>query len=352
MQEAAVVVQMAVGTETSNSSVPVTRNHTLPDDIVQELAELVKNSPWRYGWRSTRSMGFAHWNVDYAAANAHNGLDISDRIHGSLKNAWDYIQTTYFPGARLLRCYANSHTYGVEGYPHTDSDRPNEKTMVIYCNRVWRREWGGETVIYGDNDNIIYAQLPHFNRSLTFDSSLWHCARGVTRICPEQRMTLMFKMSLGDFDDDRDNLQRFLQAQGADDMTHGKMKLTRHLLAVYDLLKRKRQPAWICQAGAAHSVFGTNIFKHKLLITPEQRQELSALIGAQSLAVVDLFSSVDRPRILKQWLCDNTTAIVNSQGVPATRDQILALIAIECANLEDQDSLQNHPELQQWWDQI
>jgi hypothetical protein len=325
--------------------------HAIPVDIFQELTQLVKNSPWKHGWHSNRSIGFPHWNVDYAGANAANGLDISDRIHGRMRDAWQYLESTHFPGARLVRCYANSHTYGIEGYPHQDSRRANERTVVVYCNPKWRREWGGETLLY-DQDNIVLAQLPHYNTALIFDSRQWHCARGVTRICPELRITLMFKLSLGEFDTMRDNIQMFLQRQGGDHMHHGSANLTRHLLSVYDRLKEHGEPNWVCQAGAVHSVFGTNQFKHKLLITPEQRQELSVLIDAQALVVVDLFSCIDRPQILEQWIRDNTTVIASSEGVPATRDQILALLAIECANLEDQDSLQHHPELQQWWNRI
>jgi 2OG-Fe(II) oxygenase superfamily len=347
--EMAVAEEMAVAV-TANTQ-PASYDNFLPDSIADQLYKYVNDIRWTYGWKSNKSIGHAHWNFDIAGAGTHNGLDVSNRLMGPVLDAWNHIQSTYLKDYILIRCYANAHTYGVEGYPHTDSRRDQDVTVVVYMNKDWKREWGGETVIYNGND-ITLASTPAFNRALIFKGNQWHCARGVTRICPDQRRTIMFKCAVANADPTRDNLQKFLHNVGANNKEHRYGNLTNHLLNTYDLLKAAGQNTTTCLAGGAHSIFGTNIFKGACL-TLESREQLEAIIGKEATDLVRIFGTIDRPRVL-----ENPAKLVNNLDLTdggittVTQEQFDALCAIEAANLYDQNGLDQYPNLKALWARI
>lgn len=320
-----------------------------PSDLFEKVASEVSGSRWRYGHRSTRAMGYAHWNRDFAAGGAENGLDVSDNLTGVMREAWDYLRQTYFPGKILIRCYANAHTYGVEGYPHVDSKRANDQTLVIYINQDWRREWGGETMIY-DGDAIVHAEIPKANSGIRFNGNQWHAARSVTRICPELRMSLMFKFAPEGSDTTRDRLQTFLRGIGAMKKRHKSGTLGGHLLGTYDALKAAGQPEAICLAGGSHSVFGTNAFK-SACITMDEYSALADVVGDEAATLAKLFCTTERPKTLENALVSKSTTLDLSAGgtVEVTPDQLRALCIIEGANLDDQRSLGGYPNLRALW---
>lgn len=322
----------------------------VPEHLLDRIVESLSGANWKYGWRSNNSPEiFSHWNFEIASGAPENGLDIADQLTGAMLETWRYLQHTYFPDTVLMRCYANSHTYGVEGYPHWDSTRPQDRTLVVYLNKIWKREWAGETVIF-DGDDIVHAELPKYNQGVVFDSNLVHVARGVTRICPEQRITLMFKFAPKDSDPMRDDLQRFLTDLGARDIVHTKQSFLSHLLNTYDLLRQAGASDTVCQAGAAHSIFGTNMFQHQTL-TRDQRSVLVDAIGEDSTRLVELFASIDRPRALETAL--DTGSMILDLHLGGTTEVDIAtlndLCWIECANLKEQHALKNWPNLQDRW---
>lgn len=321
----------------------------LPKEIADELHDYVRKMKWSYGWHSNNGMGYAHWNHDIVKAPTANGLDVSDRLSGVVLDAWNFIRDNYLPDHILLRCYANSHTYGVEGYPHTDSRRQSDTTVVIYMNRDWRREWGGETVVY-DGNKIEHAELPAFNRAVMFNGSKWHCARGVTRICPEQRKTIMFKAAKSGADLERDNLQSMLTMYGANKQGHKNGSLQNHLLITYDLLKASGQAPAVCLAGGAHSVFGTNAFE-KVTIDPSIRHVVVDTIGLAATELVELFGKIDRPKTLVENIGKDGAELRARDGgaILVSKEILNALLMIECANLSEQNELNRHRKLQEYW---
>jgi hypothetical protein len=313
------------------------------DELLKDVSTMIDAVPWKYGWASNKSIEFTHWNHSFAKGGALNSIDISDQLSGTIKSAWDHIQANITGPQSLLRCYTNSHTFGVEGYPHTDSRRDADKTLVIYMNKHWQRDWGGETTIY-TGDEIAHAELPKYNRGLIFSGTEWHSARAVTRICPAQRITLMFKYCEKNFDPQREKLQAFLTLIGADNVKHSGRNLWTHLLTVYDMLKEHGYKTEICAAGGLHSIFGTNIFKHATL-TQAQRTMVVNTIGEEATKLVELFSSIKRPNTLESALKNNTTTVELNTGATKTLSQIELniLCAIEAANLADQKSLNKYP---------
>ena len=335
--------------------------------LFERLSVFLKTIGWEYGWRSNQSMGFGHWNHDFAKVVKENGEDVSSKISGVLLEAWEFLQRERFPDSILLRCYANAHTYGIEGYPHTDSLRDCDETVVVYINKVWKREWGGETIIYGqdkDSNSIVHAELPRQNSAIIFPGSAWHVARSVTRICPELRVTLIFKLAPKNVDPLRDKVQRLLIDLNCHEIKHSGGLLIGHLLRCYDLLKNKNADSDLCAAAGLHSVFGTCIFKERALAI-EGKQRVSEVVGEACTKLVIQFSRINsRPASLERFLSMAAAAAAAATEteaeeftIPCTDGPVMLvsgqnmrrLCAIEGANLVDQRALGAYKNLENFW---
>lgn len=320
-------------------------SNVLSPELLGQVRAVIDAVPWRYGWASNKSIEFTHWNYSFVKACPLNTLNVSDQISGPIADAWRHIEATITGPAALLRCYTNSHTYGVEGYPHTDSRRAEDKTLLIYMNPHWQRDWGGETTVY-NNDEIAHAELPKYNNGLIFNGADWHSARSVTRICPAQRITLMFKYSALNVDPQRDRIQTLLTLVGAEKIKHSGRNLWTHLLNVYDILREYGYGTEVCAAGGLHSIFGTNVFTQATL-TLEQRDMVANTIGPEATQYVELFSALKRPNTLESALANQTTTVEMNDGSTRllTSNELSVLCAIEAANLSDQKALKNYPNI-------
>lgn len=184
------------------------------DDLLneQELAAVQKyfqeNVFWKYGWQSANDkMSFGHWNHDLLKTHSSNQDECehilqSNPVWVPINTVWRKLKASFLQHHQLVRCYANAHTYGVEGYPHVDSRRSGNFTAILYINPIWKPEWAGETVFFDEHQDIAQSVMPKPGRLIIFDNRIMHAARGVTRICPSIRVTLMFKTKLKDAESD------------------------------------------------------------------------------------------------------------------------------------------------------
>ena len=324
-----------------------------PINLQDSLFNFVNNSNWKYGWRSNASLGYAHWNYNYAPPKTilRNGIDISNRLPAVISESWQHLRSNYFSDSTLMQCYANGHTFGTEGYPHTDSYRLDDKTAVVYINKTWQRAWGGETIIY-DGNNILHAELPKGNNLLIFPGNLFHKASSVSRICPDLRITLMFKFAPVNIDLIRDRLQIFLtqlaarrHPADADDMA---TKLLNYSLSIYDVLKAAGQSNAVCCAGGVQTVFEPN---HSLLHSEDHWAEI---VGEEATYLVHLLNKTNRPGTLELALATPTTEITlnDNSKISIDKKTLNSLCAIECATLLIQLSLSKYGNLQKYWDSI
>lgn len=180
----------------------------LPEDLLANVRAVVMGLGFRYGWKSNADdpESFGHWNVQILNADRHNTEDVTNALRILpapfiwISALWNWLQVEKFgrvggQRAALLRCYANQHTYGTEGAPHTDSTREGEFTTLLYCNPTWDRRWAGATEIWdAQGEEIERAVMPRPGRLLTFPGTRWHRASSVARACPVARTTLMFKV--------------------------------------------------------------------------------------------------------------------------------------------------------------
>jgi SM-20-related protein len=313
------------------------KDNVLPIKALKDCAAWLNQASWSYGWHSNKEMPFGHWNVDITKTSVNNPTDVSNRIPPEFKEVWDALNQDFYGGQALLtRCYSNRHTFGTEGYVHTDTHRKEDHTCVIYMNPEWSADWGGETVFYSqDKESILKSVIPKFGRIAAFSGTIPHKASPVSRICPEVRTTLMFKASIDPkaLYEAETLLADFLTDIGADKKPHRQGSLKDHLMRCFHLLKSAGAGDILAIAGGLHSVYGTNVFKNPCLSYDDTK--ISELFGSEVDRIARLFSRLDRPRVLE-----------TPDGSLSEIDLFL-MRCIECANLYDQNELnsQKYPNL-------
>jgi SM-20-related protein len=185
------------------------------DNVVREdqrklLYDFLSRPGWKFGWKSNPDNGvYAFWHKHFAGAihagDPEHGIndvpyDCSQELQRTaplLHTFWLGLANTVLKGHRILRCYANGLAYGSDGTLHTDAVAPGNFTTIYYPNERWDPNWGGETVFFDQSESDIVAAIyPKPNRLITFPGMVPHVARGVSRQCPDLRITLMFKTEI------------------------------------------------------------------------------------------------------------------------------------------------------------
>lgn len=176
----------------------------LPLPAQHELHDFLMQPGWQFGWKSDpKADRHAFWHKHFAGATMPPGYaaapeqDCADDLAIAaplLHRIWQTLSGGLLQGRRLVRCYANGHPYGSEGTVHIDTRSETGHTAIYYPHLSWEPNWGGETVFFNDDrSDVIAAVYPKPNRLLTFAGAIPHVARGVSRLCPQMRVTLMFK---------------------------------------------------------------------------------------------------------------------------------------------------------------
>lgn len=111
---------------------------------------------------------------------------------------WQELKATHLQDCRLLRAYANGQTFGLDGGVHVDNLRKEECiTAIIYAHSTWAVSWGGETVFYTEDGELLTSVFPQPGRLVVFDAAVPHAARAPSRECPALRTALVFKALRG-----------------------------------------------------------------------------------------------------------------------------------------------------------
>lgn len=313
------------------------KDGTLPEPALNQCFNWLERANWSYGWHSNKAMPFGHWNVDITKTGINNTVDVSAKLPKEFKEVWDALNAAFFKSqAVLIRCYSNRHTFGTEGYIHTDTQRQEDQTCVVYMNKDWEADWGGETSFYNaDKTEIVKSVVPKYGRVAVFPGTIHHKASPVSRVCPAVRTTLMFKAAIDpkSIYPAEEVLGEFLAEIGADKKPHKHGSLKDHLMRTFHLLKTVGASDILALAGGLHSVYGTNAYKNAALKPDDTK--IKEKFGAEVDRIVRIFGSIDRPRVLE-----------SPDGSLSDLDLFL-LRCIECANLYDQDELnpQKYPNL-------
>ncbi len=154
-----------------------------------------------------------------------------------------------------------------------------------------------------------------------------------------------------------DRIARFLLAQGADRLAHAHGRtLFDHLLGTRAILAAWREPQWLQDAGALHSVYATDVYPHPLLalsrrdevraVSSERAERLAYLFAV--VARVPLFEAAER---LAPDVPDELRVAARcpdgASAVTLARPEISALLVLHMANALEQ-TRENAMEPQLW----
>jgi SM-20-related protein len=332
----------------------------LPPKTYDELAQFIAQEPMEYGARSnSRTDPHGHWSRKFAPGGPFNLADISNALDADPRLApinatWKHIRDTQLEDRILIRCYLNGYTYGVDGYFHRDSRRADEHTAIVYMNDQWEPDWAGETVFLADDGDIARSVLPHRNRAVIFPASMQHAGRSVSRKCTALRRTLIYK-TRKQRSEDFERLSVFLREAGGLQIGHRRGSLHDHLVRTFSILESRGCRPGVCFGGGLHSVYGTNAFRRTLL-SPDDKQSIVGAFGAEAEHFAYLFSILDRPTTLAIPLSEQGDFVLvqrnDRQTLSLPRTIFDDLRKIECANLQDQNSLESYPALSGLWESM
>lgn len=178
----------------------------LANDVRKRVLEFLRHAYWQFGWKSKGSEDtFSFWHTHFAGhrkARGQKPYECSGELQPFpiLHSFWRSLaQAPLYAGHSLIRCYANGQSYGTDGTVHRDSKSEDSYTAVYYPHDHWEPNWAGDTVIFNrEQTDIIATIYPRPNRLAVFRGIFPHVARGVSRTCPELRITLMFKTDILD----------------------------------------------------------------------------------------------------------------------------------------------------------
>lgn len=189
------------------------RDALLPEPQRATVNNFLRADGWKFGWKShAKTDEFAFWHKHFAGhrkGRQETKYDCAEELGRTaplMFAFWSWLEKGIFKGHTLVRCYANGQSYGTDGTIHTDSKSDRSYTAVYYPHAVWEPNWAGETVLFNaDKTDIIGSIYPKPNRLAVFKGNIPHLARGVSRTCPELRITAMFKTMQGPLDGDADD---------------------------------------------------------------------------------------------------------------------------------------------------
>ena len=126
------------------------------------------SSNWAFGHSSVTVEDPAFWKME---------LDSDPTVSTIWQVAQPLCERIAGHSLRVIRQYANGHTYGLGGQIHVDDQRADHYTLLYYPMPEWRAAWGGETVFYHPSGDLAAAVAPASNRAVFFDSRIAHAGR-------------------------------------------------------------------------------------------------------------------------------------------------------------------------------
>lgn len=154
-------------------------------ELCERAVQAVAQKRWYFGNSSVGEGEPGFWKMD---------LDGDADTDALWTAACPRCQELTGSSLRVLRQYANGHTYGLGGRTHVDDTRPGHYTLLYYPMPTWDPAWGGETVFHRTNGEIALAVLPKPNRAVLFDARIPHEGRAPSRDYGGLRVTLAFKL--------------------------------------------------------------------------------------------------------------------------------------------------------------
>jgi len=162
-------------------------NFATEQQLEQINRELINQPLWRFGQKSNENTAYPMWFINLYDLYASRFKDICVT---SVKELVKQLLDLY-PNKKILRVMIAGNTYGLDGDVHIDHPDDDHITCVLYLNKRWDHNWGGETFIFEDSTTSV---LPKPGTAVIFNSKYPHVGRAPTRNCGELRSVLAIQI--------------------------------------------------------------------------------------------------------------------------------------------------------------
>jgi hypothetical protein len=158
-------------------------NDFLNTSDMEYINSIASSKGWAWGHSSTENSLNYFWIYDNLEADSF----FNEYLFNKIKQLTN-------DNLILERVYLNGHTASSEGSPHQDSKDPNGRTFLVYCNDVWKSEYGGGTAFLAEDEVATIAFKP--KAAIYFQNNIFHHAAPVSKNFSGLRVTLAFKMKV------------------------------------------------------------------------------------------------------------------------------------------------------------
>lgn len=150
--------------------------------------ELIDQSLWRFGQKSNNLTLYPMWFINLYNLYEEQYKDI---CVSAVKELVDKLLCLY-PGKKIFRVMLAGNTYGLDGDIHIDNENIDHITCVVYLNQHWEQNWGGETLIFEQEQ--IKTILPKPGTAVIFNSKYPHVGKAPNRNCGKLRTILAIQI--------------------------------------------------------------------------------------------------------------------------------------------------------------
>lgn len=156
---------------------------------LESIKRTTINQPlWRFGQKSNYDTQWPMWFINLYV---HHEAKFKPNVDPHLIDIVNKFCAMY-PNKKILRAMIAGNTYGQDGDVHTDHPNNTHVTMVLYLNKNWYPQWGGQTAILADDQTTIIDPQP--GRAVIFPSQIPHIGYAPTRSCGELRTILAVQL--------------------------------------------------------------------------------------------------------------------------------------------------------------
>lgn len=157
------------------------------EDALRNLwGSTVCQGHWKFGQKSNDDTVYPMWFQTFFHTFQQEYMEPVNEV---AKEIGDRFLEICGKDYTLVRNMLAGNTFGQDGDVHDDWPNLEESlTGVLYLNRNWNDNWGGETIVY-DKNNLDYCEISKFQagKLIVFDGANPHIGKGPQRACGELR---------------------------------------------------------------------------------------------------------------------------------------------------------------------
>ena len=145
-----------------------------------------------------------YYTHDFYSVDHHGSAPFSQcsghQLYNVVLDRLESLRCPLPPRKDLYSAYMNVLKFGDAPRIHCDAPHwcNNQVTMIVYLNEYWIPNYGGETIFYDNNLDILHAVVPKPGRVVIFDGRIPHSARTPTPYFLWNRYMLAYKFMAHD----------------------------------------------------------------------------------------------------------------------------------------------------------